>query len=63
MDVEKMSKTYRVKKLTVADVDEIFALCEKNPLYYQYCPPFVTKIGIEEDMRALPPGKSERDKY
>ena len=63
LNVSEMSKTYRVKKLTVADVDEIFALCEKNPLYYQYCPPFVTKIGIEEDMRALPPGKSERDKY
>ncbi len=62
LNVSEMSKTYRVKKLTVADVDEIFALCEKNPLDYQYYPPFVTKIGIEEDMRALPL-KSERDKY
>lgn len=63
MNVEEMSKTYRVRKLTSADVGEVLALCEKNPLYYEYRPPFVTKSGIEEDMRALPPGKSERDKY
>ncbi len=63
MNVEEMSKTYLVRKLTSADTDEVFALCEKNPLYYEYRPPFVTKSGIEEDMRALPPGKSERDKY
>ena len=63
MNVEKMSETYLVRKLTSADTDEVFALCEENPLYYEYRPPFVTKSGIEEDMRALPPGKSECDKY
>lgn len=61
--VNKISKTYRVRKLTYADADEVFALCEKNKLYYEYHPPFVTKNAIEEDMRALPPGKSEPDKY
>ena len=63
INVNKISKTYRVRKLTYADADEVFALCEKNKLYYEYHPPFVTKNAIEEDMRALPPGKSEPDKY
>ncbi|MGN1094041.1 MAG: GNAT family N-acetyltransferase [Candidatus Neoclostridium sp.] len=58
-----MSKTYRVRKLTSADTDEVFALCEKNALYYEYHPPFVKKSDVEEDMRALPPGKSACDKY
>lgn len=32
-------------------------------MYYQYCPPFVTKNSILEDMRALPPGMSFEDKF
>ena len=52
INVNKISKTYRVRKLTYADADEVFALCEKNKLYYEYHPPFVTKNAIEEDMRA-----------
>lgn len=43
INVNEISKTYRVRKLTYADVGEVFALCEKNKLYYEYHPPFVTK--------------------
>lgn len=32
-------------------------------MYYQYCPPFVSPESIEEDMKALPPGVSEQNKY
>ena len=31
--------------------------------YYEYCPPFVTRQTIQEDMRILPPGKVIEDKY
>ena len=45
------------------DIPEILALCEKNTLYYRYCPPFVSEQSIRDDMNALPPGKTVSDKY
>lgn len=41
----------------------IFALCKQNRLYYEYCPPFVTRDSIRRDMQALPPKKSMEDKH
>lgn len=61
--IDNLSKQYRVRKLTNADVAEVYNLCKKNPLYYQYCPPFVTEDSIRADMAALPPNKTPEDKY
>lgn len=63
MKVEKISERYVVRRLDKRDVDTIFELCSKNRLYYQYCPPFITKNRILEDMEALPAGKTKSDKY
>lgn len=63
MNVEYLSDKYAVRRLDAGDVDSVFELCSKNSLYYQYCPPFVTKSSIVEDMEALPPGKEKKDKY
>ena len=60
---EHLSKQYKVKKLTATDVAAVYALCKENPLYYQYCPPFVTEDSIRADMKALPPRKTMEDKY
>lgn len=57
------SSQYRVRKLSDGDVSEIYELCSRNTLYYQYCPPFVSEQSILEDMNVLPPGKEMRDKY
>lgn len=32
-------------------------------MFYQYCPPFVTKDSILEDMKALPPQMTDEDKF
>ena len=61
--IEQLSKQYTVKQLTDADVSAVYALCKENPLYYQYCPPFVTEDSIRADMAALPPCKTMEDKY
>ncbi len=63
MDEKILSNLYAVRRLTTADVDAVYELCAQNPLYYRYCPPFVTKHSILEDMAALPPGKHIEDKY
>lgn len=59
----KLSSKYHVRKLKEEDVETIYDLMVSNPLYYQYCPPQVTKESILEDMVALPPKKTLEDKY
>lgn len=63
MNIERLSDEYKVRKLSAEDVEDIYRLCSGNPLYYEYCPPFVTRQGISEDMAILPPGKEIADKY
>ena len=59
----EVSDNYIARKLQEEDVEEIYRLCSGNPLYYEYCPPAVTKESVREDLTALPPGKTMEDKY
>lgn len=63
MDVSLLSNRYSVQILGESDVEKIYELCRKNPLFYHYCPPFVSPKNIIEDMNALPPNKEMKDKY
>ncbi|MBR3642335.1 MAG: GNAT family N-acetyltransferase [Parasporobacterium sp.] len=63
MNVSGFSGKYAVKLLSEADIPAIYALCKENSLYYRYCPPFVSELSIAGDMKALPPGKTEHDKF
>lgn len=63
MQVELFSRKYKVHALSDKNIDEIYDLLSKNVLYYEYCPPFVTRQAIREDMRILPQGKAIEDKY
>lgn len=63
MNIQKLSSKYTVRRLTEADLDIIYELSVGNPLYYQHCPPNVTKYNALDDMRALPPQMTYDDKY
>lgn len=63
MKVELFSDRYAVRTLINEDIEKIYELLSKNVLFYEYCPPFVTRQGILDDMRALPPDKTIEDKY
>lgn len=63
MDELLFSKKYYVSKLQKNDIDQIYGLCSKNHLYYQYCPPYVTRKSIESDMMTLPDNIDIKDKY
>lgn len=63
VDVSFFSDCYNVRLMDESDIADIFSLCSKNSLYYQYCPPFVTERSIADDMKALPPNKEAFDKY
>ena len=57
IDISLFSDHYFVRRMASDDIGEIYKLCSNNVLYYEYCPPFVTKQSIADDMRALPPNK------
>lgn len=63
MELLRYPWPYTVRKLTEGDIDDIYALSLGNPMFFQYCPPAVTRQSIREDMEALPPGKTLADKY
>ncbi len=63
MDIAKLSSKYTVRPIEETDVGQVYAFCLKNPQFYLYCPPEVTEDGIRRDMRALPEGKTLKDKY
>lgn len=63
MEIRSLSSVFGVCRLNAEDVPIIYELCRKNELFYQYHPPFVTQESILEDMKALPPQKSDEDKY
>ncbi len=62
-DPSQISSRFQVRLLTAADVPDVLRLCQGNPLFYQYCPPFVSESGILEDMEKLPPRTVPEDKY
>ena len=63
MDITSLSRIYKIKRMSEKYIPDILALCEKNSLYYRYCPPFVSEQSIAADMKALPSGKDASDKY
>ena len=63
MKVQLFSDKYTVHTLNDENIDEIYELLSKNVIYYEYCPPFVTRQRILDDMSALPPDKTAQDKY
>lgn len=63
MQIEQLSEIFHVRGLNNEDIDQIYDLSCRNTIFYQYHPPFVTRESILEDMRALPSGKNEDDKF
>lgn len=63
MDLTQLSRKYKCRRLNDSDIDAIYALCVRNSLYYEYCPPDVTKESIAKDMLALPPNVDPGQKY
>lgn len=63
IDIQSCSNQYIVRRVQKNDLSRVYALCSKNSLYYQYCPPVVTEQSIIDAMTALPANKSPSDKY
>lgn len=63
MDIKKLTTKYDIRRLKEGDIDDILAVMQQNPLFFQHCPPMATHQSIIEDMNALPPRTTYEDKY
>lgn len=63
IDAQRFSAQYIVRRVGKNEIPKVLALCSKNHLFYQYCPPAVTEQSIMDDMKALPLNKNFCDKY
>ena len=54
---------YEVRRLTEDDLNEMYALCAGNPLYYEHFGSPLTPEGLRSDLTALPPGTAPEQKY
>lgn len=63
IQIDQLSHTYRVVRLTENQLEDIYALCQGNPFYFERMKSPVTYDSIRNDMTALPPGKEASDKY
>lgn len=63
IDINKLSKTYKIRILDNSDADLIVNLCKQNTLFYKYT---VAKPTLEyalKDINSVPPGMTLKDKY
>lgn len=60
---EQLSTTYKVRKIELEDIEEVYNLFLTNPEYFKHCPPEPSIDMVKADLRALPQGKLIFDKY
>ena len=63
ININILSRKYKVRRLNENDISIILELCKKNTEYYDYCPPMVDEDSIKEDILALPENITYDDKY
>ncbi|HFI0214470.1 TPA: GNAT family N-acetyltransferase [Streptococcus suis] len=63
MKISQFSNHFQVRKLTEADLEQVLALYQTNPLYFEHFPPLPSLESLANDLVDCPPGKELSDKY
>ncbi|MBO4127431.1 GNAT family N-acetyltransferase [Streptococcus suis] len=63
MKISQFSNHYQVRKLTEAELEQVLALYQTNPLYFDHFPPLPSLESLANDLVDCPPGKELSDKY
>ncbi|MCB2859738.1 GNAT family N-acetyltransferase [Streptococcus suis] len=63
MKISQFSNRYQVRKLADADLEQVLALYQTNPLYFEHFPPLPSLESLANDLVDCPPGKELPDKY
>ena len=58
-----MDIPFVVRRLEAGDIEPMLEICRGNELFYRYHPPLATRENLLQDLTALPPGRSMRDKF
>lgn len=63
MEIHQFSAKYHVKEMTENDIDAIYELSITNPMFYEHCPPAISKESIQFDLTAAPSQISLNQKH
>ncbi|HFI0645229.1 TPA: GNAT family N-acetyltransferase [Streptococcus suis] len=63
MEISRFSTHYKVRKITETDLEQVLALYQTNPLYFECFPPLPSLESLANDLVDCPPGKEPTDKY
>ena len=63
MKISQCSNHYQVRELVDADLKQVFAFYQTNPLYFEHFPPLPSLESLANDLVECPPGKKLSDKY
>lgn len=67
MNLMNLTSNYHIKRIKQQNFNnesnQIFSLCASNPKYYEYTHETLSLQNLKDDLLALPPKKTEEDKY
>ncbi|HFI0255877.1 TPA: GNAT family N-acetyltransferase [Streptococcus suis] len=63
IEIRNLSSRFHVKRLEEADLEQVLALYQTNPLYFEHFPPLPSLESLVNDLVDCPPGKDLSDKY
>ena len=63
IQIEKLSNSYTIRRLTDADVPMLYAWMLRNDQYFQYCGGGTTPERVRQDLTLCPPGTTPAQKH
>lgn len=63
VDINALSTTYRVRRITQADIADVYTLCKSNQKYYEYMHDVPTVESLTEIISRVPEGVGVGDKF
>ena len=63
LDIEALSTSHDVRRITQADISDVYALCKSNQKYYKYLNGAPTVESLTEIISRVPEGAAPTDKY
>ena len=63
IQIEKLSDSYTIRRLTDADVPMLYAWMLRNDQYFRYCGGSTTPERVRQDLTLCPPGTTPAQKH
>lgn len=63
LDIGALSTSHQVRRITQADISDVYALCKSNQKYYEYTNAAPTVESLTQIISRVPEGAGESDKY